>query len=196
MSQSRFHTKLQQIFSHLKTFAGRSWYAPFIGFLSFLDNLVIVIPNDGILISSTILKPKRWLLFAVCITIGSTLGALAVATLVRIHGLPWILSTFPNIEQSATWLMTESFFDRYGLFVVFVVAASPVFQQPSIILAALAHTPMLTLLAVVFAGRLLKFVLIAYIASHAPKLLSRMWGMKGELEEVGIDVDHLPKTKT
>lgn len=195
MSQSKFHQKLQELFSRLKLFVARPWYAPFIAFLSFMDNFLIVIPNDGILISSSMLKPKKWLFFAACISIGSTLGAITLSMLVQFHGLPWILSTFPTIDQSTTWTMTESFFERYGLLVVFIVAASPFFQQPAIILASLAHTPLLTLMAVVFSGRFIKFLLMAYIASHAPKLLSKMWGVKGELEEVGLDVDRIPKTK-
>ncbi len=195
MSQSKFQLKLQELFSKLKMFVARPWYAPFIGFLSFMDNFVIVIPNDGILISSSMLKPKKWLFFALCISIGSTLGAIVLAMLVQFHGLPWILNNFPTIDQSAGWAMTESFFERYGLIVVFLVAATPLIQQPAIILASLAHTPILTLFAVVFSGRLLKFLIMAYIASHAPKLLSKMWGVRGELDEVGVDVDRLPKTK-
>ena len=176
-------------------FIARPWYAPLIALLSFLDNFLIIIPNDGILISSSMIKPKRWLLFAAAISVGSTLGAIALSMLVQFHGLPWILHVFPTLDQSATWTMTESFFEKYGLIVVFAVAISPLFQQPAIILASMAHTPTLTLMAVVFSGRFIKFLLMAYIASHAPKLLAKMWGVKGELEEVGIHVDRSPKNE-
>jgi membrane protein YqaA with SNARE-associated domain len=78
------------------------------------------------------------------------------------------------------------FFEKYGLLLVFVVAATPFVQQPAIILASLADTPLFELVAVIFLGRLIKFLIMAYIGSHAPRLLTKMWGVKGELKDVGI----------
>lgn len=61
-------------------------------------------------------------------------------------------------------------------------------QQPAVILASLADTPLSQLAAVIFVGRFIKFMIMAYVGSHAPRLLERMWGLKGELEDVGVQV--------
>ncbi|MCM2349440.1 MAG: hypothetical protein NDI69_05415 [Bacteriovoracaceae bacterium] len=62
-------------------------------------------------------------------------------------------------------------------------------QQPVIILSALANTPLIDLAAVIFAGRFLKFNLMAYLGSHSPRLLKKMWGMKDELKDVGVKIE-------
>jgi len=172
----------------LQKYVNRLWYAPFLGLVAALDNIFLIIPNDGILISSSILAPKRWFWLALWVSIGSALGALALAALVEINGLPWIIELFPGINESSYWKHTHDFFDKYGLLVVFIVAVTPLVQQPVVILASLAEAPLDNLVLVIFIGRFIKFLIMAYAASHAPKLLSKMWGVQGELEDLGIKV--------
>ena len=185
----KFHKKIQKYVQKLENFADRSWYPPLIGLLSAIDNLIIIIPNDGILVASSMLVPKRWVIFALSISIGSTLGAVALSLIVENQGLPWVTEFFPNIDKTQLWLWTENFFDKYGLFVVFAIGASPLMQQPVIILAALANTPVIELAAAIFAGRFIKFNLLAYISSHSPRLLKKMWGIKDELKDAGVKID-------
>jgi membrane protein YqaA with SNARE-associated domain len=173
----------------LQRFANRSWYPPLVGVLAAIDNLVLVIPNDGILISSSMLTPKRWLYLSFCTALGSTVGALMLALVVQIYGLDIILKFAPNIQQSESWIWTFNFFSQYGLLLVFFVAATPLVQQPAVILATLAGNPLWSLLLVIFIGRGLKFMLMSWVASHAPGLLKKMWGLKSEMKEVGIDID-------
>lgn len=179
--------KIRKYVSLLQAFADRLWYPPFIGFLAALDNFIVVIPNDGILISSSMLTPKRWLFLSLCVAIGSTLGALALAALIELQGLPWILELFPGADQTKIWHLTDEFFQRYGLIVVFVVALTPLMQQPAVILAGLANTPLLLLVTAIFFGRLIKFLVMAYIGSHAPRMLTKLWGVRSELEDAGIE---------
>ena len=188
MTSTKRHHLIKKSVTALQKFADRFWYPPFIGFLAALDNVVMVIPNDGILVSSAMLTPKRWFRLALCVAIGSTLGAIALASLIELLGLPWILEMYPGVEISKTWKITLDFFNKYGLIVVFVVAITPVMQQPAVILASLANTPLLQLALVIFVGRLIKFIIMAYIGSHAPRLLEKMWGVKGELEDAGIEI--------
>ncbi len=187
------HDRIRRAVAFLQKFAYRIWYPPFIGLLAALDNLVLIIPNDGILISSSMLTPRRWLYLAFSVAVGSTIGAMTLAALIELQGLPWILNFFPGVDQTTTWRITDEFFLQYGLIVVFIVAISPFLQQPAVILAGLANTPLIELAAVIFAGRFLKFLLMAYAGSHAPGLLKRMWGMKGEMADAGINLDEQPK---
>lgn len=185
----KLNEKIKTYVAKLETFADRSWYPVLIAFLSAIDNFIVIIPNDGILIASSMLIPKRWALFAVSIAIGSTSGALILSTLVEVHGLPWILNFYPDINQTQMWMWSENFFKQYGLIVVFIIGSTPIIQQPIIILAALAQTPLWKLTATFFAGRLLKFTIMAYLGSHSPKLLKKMWGLKDEMDEAGIKID-------
>lgn len=185
--------KLHKIISHnvklLQHFTDRFWFPPLIGFLAALDNFIIIIPNDGILISSSMLTPKRWFFLALSVAVGSTVGAIALAYLVETQGLPWILEIYPEINETKTWALTLEFFEKYGLLLVFAVAVMPFVQQPVVILASLAHTPYFELAAVIFTGRFIKFLIMAYVGSHAPRLLTKMWGLTGELKDAGVKLN-------
>ena len=189
MLAPKLHDKIRSYVTRLEKFADRSWYPPLIGILAALDNLVIVIPNDGILVASSMLIPKRWLVFAVCVAIGSTIGAMVLSSVVQLQGLPWILDYYPGINETEMWNLTDKFFDQYGLLLVFAIGASPIMQQPVVILAGLANTPLLTLAAAIFAGRMLKFAVMAYLGSHSPKMLKKIWGLKDELNDAGVKID-------
>ncbi len=167
----------------LQLFADRIWYPPLLGFLAALDNLILVIPNDGLLISSSMLTPRKWLVLAINVTIGSTLGALALIIVVKSQGLPWILEVYPGVDQSQIWLWSLDFFQRYGMLLVFFVALTPIAQQPAVMLASLAQSPTQELCFVIFSGRLIKFIFLAYLASHTPKLISKLWGVQRELKD-------------
>lgn len=184
----KFHNRIRKFISILQKYADRIWYPPFIGMLAALDNIVIIIPNDGILISSSMLTPRRWFTLAISVAIGSTIGAIVLAAFVETKGIEWILEMYPHMQETKSWIWTADFFEKYGMILVFVVAITPLMQQPAIILASLAETPLFLLAAVVFAGRLIKFLVMAYIGSHAPKLLNKMWGLKGELKDAGVDI--------
>lgn len=187
-ARQKMQDKIKQTIQYLQKFMDAWWYNPTVGLLALVDNFIVVVPTDGILISSAMLKPKRWHYLALCTAIGSTAGAMILAHLIDAHGLPWILQLFPEMDKSQAWQWTEDFFGRYGLLVVFMVAVTPFVQQPAVILATLAHTPMLHLLVIIFTGRLIKYLLMSYLASHAPRLLTKLWGVKGEMQEVGIQI--------
>jgi membrane protein YqaA with SNARE-associated domain len=182
----RFQKKIRKNIEILQKYVDRIWYPPLVGILAALDNFLVIIPNDGILISSCMLRPRRWIALALSVAIGSTLGSIALAAFVETQGLNWILEVYPRINETEYWILTADFFEKYGMLLVFIVAITPLMQQPAIILASLAETPLLLLATIVFSGRFIKFLVMAYIGSHAPKLLNKMWGIKGELNNVGI----------
>ena len=186
MISRKAETKMQKSLRSFQRFADRLWYPPLVGFLAALDNLVLIIPNDGILISSSMLTPKRWIMLAICVAIGSTMGAMVLASLVDLRGLPWILETYPGIVETDAWEWSARFFNMYGLLFVFCMAVTPLLQQPAVIIASLANIPLLELAAVIFFGRLIKFLFLAYLGARAPLMLSKLWGMKSELKEVGV----------
>ncbi len=184
----RYKIKIQQLITRLQSFADRVWYAPFVSLLAALDNFVLIVPTDGLLISSSMLRPQKWLYFALLTAIGSTIGALLLALMIEEQGLPTLLKYYPNLDQTKTWSLVYDFFQKYGLLCVFVVSALPLIQQPAVIIASLALTPYYKLGLVIFAGRFLKFIVFAYIGSHAPKLLNKIWGLKDELAQVKQDI--------
>lgn len=186
---AKLHQKIQKYIKWLEQFADRPWYPLLIAVLSVLDNFLIVIPNDGILVASSMLVPKRWFLFALFVSVGSTIGSILFCALVEMQGLPWIMEYYSGITQTEIWTWTEKFFDSYDILIVFAVAILPITQHPVLILAGLSNTSLFTLTVVIFAGRFLKFVLMAYLGSHSPKMLKKIWGMQDELKDAGMNID-------
>lgn len=164
-----------------------SWYPLLLGLLAAIDNLILFIPVDAILISSSMLRTQKWFSFAISSALGSALGGLFLAALVQVYGLPILNELLPGLTQNASWVWMVHFFEIYGLLLVFLVLASPFFQQPPIVIAALAGVPLGKLLFIIFGARFVKYMLMSYLASHAPKYLERMWGVRRELQEAGIE---------
>lgn len=177
---------LKRWFTVLQRYSNRWWYAPAIGLLAFADLFLIVIPTDGLLVSAVMLSPRRWIYAAVVVSIGSSLGAYALAYVIHLHGLPFLLHLSPGIDQSSAWTWTSQLMSEWGTWGVFLIALSPLMQHPAIALAALAGMPESKIFAVVFAGRILKYLFLSWLATHAPGMLNRLWGLQYELEEVGL----------
>lgn len=188
MISEKLHDFIRKFVKRIQQYADRIWFAPLIGFLSIIDNLIMIIPNDGILISSSMMVPKRWLTFAFSVAIGNTIGALIVTKLASTQGLPWILDLYTGIDQTHMWIWTLKVFEEYGLYLVFAIGLTPFMQQPVLILSGLALTPFYKLLIVIFLSRLIKFTAMAYIGTHAPKLLTKLYGDKTELRDAGIEL--------
>ncbi|MDO9181912.1 MAG: hypothetical protein Q7U04_05870 [Bacteriovorax sp.] len=189
MILKKLHSIISEYIKLLQRFADRLWFPPLIGFLATLDNFVVIIPNEGILISSSMVIPKRWFIFAFSVAVGSTLGALLLVILVQHLGLPWIINFYPGINETHIWALTLKFFEQYGLVLIFAVGLTPLSQQPAIILATLANTSFGKLVTVIFFSRLIKFIIMAYIATHAPRYLGKFWGIQNELKEVGVKLN-------
>jgi len=185
----RIHVHIRRTVRKFQKFIDRVWFAPLLALLAALDSLIIVIPTDGLLISSTMLKKSRWWFFAFFVAIGSTLGALVLVALSDYLGLEKILEFYPGLDQSQVWQTTMEFFKKYGIIVAFVVGLTPFSQQPALIIAGLIHNSFMGLAIAIFISRVIKYLIMAYIASHAPRLLSKMWGLKDELADSGIKLD-------
>ena len=104
----KLQKKIRGTIQVLQKFVDRIWYPPFIGLLAILDNFVMIIPNDGILISSSMLMPRRWFTLALCVAIGSTLGSVLLATFVETRGLEWILEIYPRVNETMSWVWTKN----------------------------------------------------------------------------------------
>ncbi|MGE0634700.1 MAG: VTT domain-containing protein, partial [Pseudobdellovibrionaceae bacterium] len=151
------HQKINILIRWLQKYTNRWWYAPLIALLALIDHFVIIIPTDGLLVSSVMLNPKRWIANSLIVTLGSSIGALMLAALIQFYGMDFLLMILPSIQQSTIWSWTEHFMDDYGLIVVFCIALSPIMQHPAIALAALAGSSLQSIFVVVFLGRIIKY---------------------------------------
>jgi membrane protein YqaA with SNARE-associated domain len=182
--------RVQSFVRMLQRYGYRWWYAPLVSLLAFADAFVVVIPTDGLLVSAVMLAPRRrWIYSCLIVTLGSAAGAWALAALLEVHGLPFLLELQPGLDHSPVWAWTNRLMDDWGGWALFLVSLSPIMQHPAVALAAIAGMPLTEVFMIVFLGRALKYGLLSWIASHTPKMLGRLWGMKEELEAVGVATD-------
>lgn len=179
-------TRLKHWFQTLQKYGDSIWYAPLVAVLAALDSFIVIVPTDGLLVGASILGPRRWIYNALVITIGSTLGAVALAALIQQHGLPFLLNIVPGVDQSQVWHWTDQAMDNWGAIALFLFALSPLMQHPAVALAALAGMPLMEMFWIIFAGRIIKYTALSWISSHAPRLLHKLWGMDDELKDVGL----------
>jgi membrane protein YqaA with SNARE-associated domain len=173
----------------LQKSADRIWYLPALAVLIASDVFIFVIPSEGLLMSSSMLQPRKWLPYSVAGATGTAVGAWLFGLLARFLGESWLLNEYPSLFESRAWQWSVEFFDQFGLWVVFVTGLSPFPCHPAVILVALGHSSLLSMAAVLFLGRLTKYILLTYLASHAPRTLGKLWGIQRELKDVGIKAE-------
>jgi len=168
----------------LERYVDRPWYPFVLAGLTFIDFFVVIIPSDGIAVASVLARPKKWISVAVAMALGSLIGGLLLAVLTKQFGEPFIDWIFPGILNTESWHTSELWVEKWGFWAVFALAASPMAQQPGVLLAALTDMPFLWIGIALGGGRLIKFLVYAWIASHAPRLIMKMPAVKHELEEL------------
>jgi membrane protein YqaA with SNARE-associated domain len=158
--------KLLKQFLKLQHFVDRCWYLPVLGLLAGLDLFVLVVPTDALLVSTVIVRPRRWPLVSLVLALGSAIGA-------------WLMARFfSGGAVPSRWI------DVYGPWAIGLNALGPLPQQPLVAAAALAGISGAAIFISTFFGRLLKYLILGYLASHAPRLLSRIPGLRFEMEQM------------
>ncbi|MEK6580286.1 MAG: hypothetical protein AABZ55_13760 [Bdellovibrionota bacterium] len=181
---AKFHDWIEKWIQWLQSYVLRFWYAPLLGALALIDHFVLIIPTDGLLVTAVIASPKHWFRNFLWVTLGSVAGASLLAALIQSFGMPFLEWFSPGIHDSAYWRLTDSWVDLYGLWVLLAVAALPVFQHPAIAIAALADLPLGEITLYILGGRILKYGVLSWLASHAPKVLLRIKSIQKEIKEV------------
>ena len=183
--------QMQTWLQKLERYTDRWWYPPVLGLMAAIDLFTIVIPTDGLLVSSVMISPKRWVFMGLATALGSSIGAWALAAVLEVHGLPFLQQFLPDITQSSAWIWTDHLMQDWGSLTLFIVAISPIMQHPAVAMAAFAQMPLWEIFGFVFAGRALKYLFLAWVASHSPKLLNKLWGIQNEIKEMGVNTQKI-----
>ena len=186
---SRLLVKLERLVDHF------SFY-PLLALFAALDSFLLIVPTDGLVVSSTLLRPKRWMTISFIAAIGSALGVLCLAALIRWKSDELIATFFEDALTSTSWSRTETFIDQYGTGALALIALSPFPQLPAVILTAMSHMSLTNIALSVFAGRVVKFAFFAWAATHAPRLLGKITGLKRELKQFEIAESSETATRT
>ncbi len=180
----------------LERFADRPWYFPLLSLISAADLFIIFVPNEGLLVSSVLLQPKKWVRAFLWVSFGSAVGSVALAFVAHYYGETLMHFISKDAISSPSWVRTQHFLDRHGSLSVALIALSPIPLQPAVVLSGLAKMPLLSVFFSVFSARALKFGILSWIATHAPHLLRKIGIVIPEFKEIEAEVAaHLAEKK-
>ncbi len=152
-----------------------------ITFLVAMDSFIVVVPNEVLLIPVVLARPKRWILSAMIVALGSAAGATGFAWIVRVYGDPFLAHYFPHLLQSPIWLKSIPLIQEYSAWGLALIALSPIPQQAAVAISGLANIHVSIIFFSIFIGRAVKFLFVASCAIYAPQILNKLhssWKLK------------------
>jgi len=176
--------RLAQIFHGLQHFVDHFWYPPLLGFFCMADLVILIIPLDALLVSSILLRPRKWISVWFYMTGGAILGAFFIAILIQWHPTFVKDGLFHATFHSHTWLRTENLVHHWGIAGLVFLGLSPVPQQFPVLVAAFAGIPAPELALSVGLGRFLKYGIYCWTTAFAPKLLQQIPFLRKEMERI------------
>ncbi len=160
----------------LPAYTERAWFAPAVAGLAFLDFFIFIVPLDAIVIGSFLAAPRKRFRIAWMTALGSTLGAVGFALLIRHLGMGFLNAVTPGILEG-DWARTLGiWFQSYGFWALAGSASIPIYQHPVVAVAALSALPMVSIFWGMLLGRVIKFGTFAILSHHARVRMERWFG--------------------
>ena len=142
----------------------------YLGVLSFAESSFFPIPPDVMLAPMSIARPERAWWFAFLTTITSVLGGI-FGYLIGAFAFEFIQPWLQNSSYWPGFQAANSWFDEWGVWVVFIAGFSPIPYKLFTVTAGLLSLAILPFVIASFVGRGARFFLVAGLLKYAgPKL--------------------------
>ena len=168
---------MEKFLARLRQYADRPWYLPLVCLLAFADLFVMLIPTEGMIVTTSFVRPKGWWVTAIAVALSTTLAVLLVAWLGSHYGESfaiWLLGE--KVFESAMWIRADHWIQRYGFWGLWFISLGPIPPQPAILLCALGHMPGAEIGSAFFLARLPKYLLFSFLATRGPKFFKQAFG--------------------
>ena len=143
------------------------WY---LGFISAIESIFFPVPTDVMLAPMALAHPKRWFRYGAIAAVTSVLGGLIGYAL----GYFFIEAVMPWIERVGylgKYEAVQDQFTRYGVWIMFVAAFTPIPFKVFTIAGGAAAMPLLPFAIASLVGRSLRFLLVAgLVAWGGPRI--------------------------
>jgi len=161
---------MSKLYNKVASLADSKYPFLFLGFISYIEAIVLPIPTDVLLVPLVIAFPRRWILLCIITVLTSVAGGVT-GFIIGKYTLSYALSIFPAGINDA-FLSSKIWFVENGVFSVLVAGFSPI-PYKVIALTAGACDMNLTVftLASIF-SRGLRFFLVSWLSLRFQKLRS------------------------
>ena len=154
--------KIKIFLSEFHQYVEKPWYPYIMGVIAFVDYFLIIIPLDAMVVASIIACRKRWFMISLWTTLGSSLGAVLFSLLIQFYGIRFIQTWFPHLLDGDFAHMCEKWLHHYGSIALFVIAAMPLAQHPTVAIATLAQIATVTIGVTMLLGRFFKYCVYSW----------------------------------
>jgi membrane protein YqaA with SNARE-associated domain len=160
--------------SSLKRRSAHKWYGAYAGGLISLDYLIPVLPSTTLVIASSLMQPKKWLLLGLFMAAGSTIGGVAVSYFLQAFTDDLLNGLFAGVASSESWNSTMEFIRQYGAYGLFFMACLPFPIRTITLVTAFSGAALPNIAIAIWGGRIVSYVGLSFIVSRFPQLLMKI----------------------
>lgn len=143
------------------------------GLLAFAGTVTAAYPVTAVVVPAVLLVPKRWSTVALSCAIGSSVGATVLVEVSHHVGWTQLYEWLPHLAESDRWQEMNRWLQDYGVISLFLIAASPLPQTPALVFFGLSGHAVTPVFFAILLGKILKYGLFAWLASHFPERFER-----------------------
>lgn len=133
-------------------------------FVSFIEAIFFPIPPDVMLIPMSMSKPKSAVKFALYTAIASAVGGV-IGYAIGYYATDWVQGIVHQLGYGAHWEQALSWFERWGVLVVFVAGFSPIPYKVFTICSGVLQMAFFPFVVTAFISRFARFFLVAKLAA-------------------------------
>jgi membrane protein YqaA with SNARE-associated domain len=150
--------------------------------ISFGGTISAAYPVTAVIVTAVLMAPRRWLSLSAACSLGSAMAGAVIVGVAHLLGYNEIHHLFPNLISPQTWEEASRWINDYGVWAIFGVGASPLPQMPLLIFFGIVDDRILEAFAALFAGKLLKYTVVAWVTQHFPEKLSFFKRINGKVQ--------------
>ena len=134
-----------------------------------LESIIVPIPADPLLVATVLARPKRWYQLALGCTMASVIGGVggwALGTFFSPYIYEWLPMLPERLAAPAAFAAVETGFAKFGIFLVFLGAFSPLPYKVIAVSAGIGGFGLFPFILTSIIGRGLRFAIVAGIAKN------------------------------
>ena len=134
-----------------------------------LESIIIPVPADPLLVATVLAQPKRWRQLALGCTMASVFGGVggwALGKFFSPHLHQWLTMLPETLAAPAAFAAVEVGFAKFGIFLVFLGAFSPLPYKIIALSAGIGGFALIPFVLTSIIGRGLRFAIVAGIAKN------------------------------
>lgn len=140
-------------------------YASFwLSFVSFIEAIFFPIPPDVMLIPMSMSKPQNATKYAIYTTIASVLGGI-IGYFIGLYAFDWVQGFISDWGMQANFDKAKSWFETWGVAVVFLAGFSPIPYKVFTICAGVMQMAFLPFVLTAAISRFARFILVAKLSA-------------------------------